>query len=81
MAFDCNHPPIPERNRKPLLRPSDKAMFERTITPYRFVFPLPPESKGPIRAKAYRNEKDRNANALDPKGTPQQASKFSPRRD
>lgn len=81
MAFNFKNPEIPETTDKPLLRPSGQKMFERTVTPYRFVFPLPPESKGPIRAKAYRNEKDRNANALDPKGTPQQASKFSPRRD
>jgi hypothetical protein len=81
MGFNFKNPEIPETTDKPLLRPSGKKMFERTVTPYRFVFPLPSDSKGPIRAKAYRDSKNRNANALDPKGTPQQASEFSPRRD
>jgi hypothetical protein len=78
--MDCNHPDIPAINRKPLLRPSGKAVFH-DITPTRFVTPLPPASNGPIRARAYRAGKDRDANALDPKGTPHLASEFSPRRD
>jgi hypothetical protein len=80
MGFDVNDPSIPELNRKPLLRPSGKKVFH-DITPTRFVAPLPAASNGPIRARAYRAGKDRNANALDPKGTPHLASEFSPRRD
>lgn len=79
--FNYADPSIPERNRKPLLRPSGKAMFSEDITPVRFVLPIPADAKGPMRARAYRKGKDRDANALDPKGTPQQASEFSPRRD
>ena len=79
--MNLNKPDLPARNRKPLLRPSGQPMFETQLTPYRFVWPLPPESKGPIRARDYRNKKDRNATALDPKGTPHLASKFTPPRD
>jgi hypothetical protein len=81
MGFDFKNPEIPECTRKPLLRPSDAPMFAESVTPTRFVLPLPSAAKGPIRAEAYRKTKDRNANALDPKGTPHQASAFSPRRD
>jgi hypothetical protein len=75
-----NKPTIPELHRKPLLRPSGKKVFH-DLTPTRFVAPLPAGASGPIRARAYRAGKDRNANALDPKGTPQLASELSPRRD
>ena len=78
--MDLNDPTIPTLNRKPLLRPSGEKVFH-DVTPTRFVAPLPSDTAPPVRARAYRAGKDRNANALDPKGTPQQASEFSPRRD
>lgn len=73
MGFDFKHPEIPECTRKPLLRPSDKPMFAESVTPTRFVWPLPSASKGPIRAEAYRKTKDRNAPVVDSFGTPQLA--------
>ena len=72
--FNYDDPSIPERNRKPLLRPSGKKMFDENITPYRFTLPLPNGSPTPpVRAKAYRATKDRNAPIPDRIGTPQQA--------
>jgi hypothetical protein len=66
-------PEIPEMNRKPLLRPSGKAMGH-DMTPTRFVLPLPSGfPTPPVRAKAYRATKDRNAPVPDPIGTAQLA--------
>jgi hypothetical protein len=71
--MNLNDPDIPAINRKPLLRPSGKKVFH-DITPTRFACPLPAGSPTPpVRAKAYRATKDRNAPVPDPVGTPQQA--------
>jgi hypothetical protein len=78
--FNCNDPEIPAINRKPLLRPSGKAVAH-DITPTRFVTETPTSVQGPVRARDYRRGKDRNAVAVDPMGTPQQASNPKPTRD
>jgi len=71
--MNLNQPSVPDLNRKPMIRPSRKAMGH-DMTPTRFVLPLPSGSPTPpARAKAYRQTKDRNAPVGDFIGTPQQA--------
>lgn len=64
-------PKITLPDRAPLCKPDGDPVWHN-LTPNRFVTDLPSQSKGPIRARAFRASlEQQNIGVVDPTGTPQ----------